>query len=50
MTVTCTNDAEVVEGVLGALDSHEFVFVRLMALGDTLGCTWGFSSPFLMWN
>ena len=24
--VPCTTDAEVLEGVLGALDSHEFVF------------------------
>lgn len=39
-TVACTNDAEVLEGVLGALDSHEFVFARLMALADALGCTW----------
>ncbi|KAF8496216.1 hypothetical protein F5888DRAFT_1706478 [Russula emetica] len=36
-TVACTNDAEVLEGVLGALDSHEFVFARLMTLADALG-------------
>jgi RNA exonuclease 1 len=30
----------VLEGVIGALDSHEFVFARLMALADALGCTW----------
>ncbi|KAH9988749.1 hypothetical protein BJV77DRAFT_1145224 [Russula vinacea] len=36
-TVPCTTDAEVLEGVLGALDSHEFVFARLMALADALG-------------
>ena len=38
-TVPCTTDAEVLEGALGALDSHEFIFARLMALADTLGCT-----------
>ena len=37
-TVACANDAEVLEGLLGALDSHEFVFGRLMALADALGC------------
>jgi len=26
-TVACTSDAEVLEGVLGSLDSHELVFV-----------------------
>ncbi|KAI0266318.1 hypothetical protein BGY98DRAFT_1191446 [Russula aff. rugulosa BPL654] len=36
-TVPCTNDAEVIEGVVGALDSHEFVFARLMTLADALG-------------
>ncbi|KAF8462662.1 hypothetical protein DFH94DRAFT_831793 [Russula ochroleuca] len=36
-TVPCTNDAEILEGVLGALDSHEFVFARLMGLADALG-------------
>ena len=48
-TVPCATDAEVVEGVLGALDSHEFVFARLMTLADALGCTWPcvfFSSTF----
>jgi hypothetical protein len=30
--VAYTSDAEVFEGVLRALDSHEFVFARLMAL------------------
>ena len=37
-TVACANDAAVVDGLLGALDSHEFVFVRLMGLTDALGC------------
>ncbi len=37
-TVACTNDAEVLDGVLGALDTHEFVFGRLMGLADALGC------------
>ena len=39
-TVSCTSDAEVIEGVVGALDPHEFVFARLMTLADTLGCAW----------
>ena len=37
-TVACTNDAEVLDGVLGALDTHEFVFGRLVSLADALGC------------
>ena len=37
-TVACANDAEVLDGLLGALDSHEFVFGRLMGLADALGC------------
>jgi len=37
-TVACANDAEVLDGLLGALDAHEFVFGRLMGLADTLGC------------
>ncbi|KAI0248416.1 hypothetical protein BJV78DRAFT_799137 [Lactifluus subvellereus] len=36
-TVPCTNDTEVVDGVLGVLDAHEFVFARLMGLADALG-------------
>jgi RNA exonuclease 1 len=39
-TVSCTSDAEMIEGVVGALDPHEFVFARLMTLADALGCTW----------
>jgi RNA exonuclease 1 len=37
-TVACTNDAEVLDGVLSVLDTHEFVFARLMGLADALGC------------
>ena len=48
-TVPCTTDAEVLEGVLGALDSHEFIFARLMALADALGCTRHLFSP-LCWS
>jgi hypothetical protein len=33
LPVGCANGAEVLEGVLGALDSHDFVFGRLMGLG-----------------
>lgn len=39
-TVACTNDAEVLDGLLGVLDTHDFVFARLMGLADALGCTW----------
>ncbi|KAH9025150.1 ribonuclease H-like protein [Lactarius hengduanensis] len=33
----CANDAEVLDGLVGALDSHEFIFGRLMGLADALG-------------
>ncbi|KAI9434729.1 hypothetical protein H4582DRAFT_1881782 [Lactarius indigo] len=36
-TIACANDAEVLDGLVGALDSHEFVFGRLMGLADALG-------------
>jgi len=36
-TVPCTNDTEVLDGVLGVLDAHEFVFARFMGLADALG-------------
>ncbi|KAI0249684.1 hypothetical protein BJV78DRAFT_1394638 [Lactifluus subvellereus] len=35
--VLCTNDMEVLDGVLDVLDRHEFVFARLMGLVDALG-------------
>ena len=37
-TIACKNNAEVPDGVLGALDTHEFVYARLMGLGDARGC------------
>ncbi len=37
-TVACANDAEVLDGPLGALDAHEFVFGRRMGLAEALGC------------
>ena len=40
MTASCMNDAEVPDGVLGALDEHEFVLARLMGLADALGCAY----------
>ena len=46
-TVACTNDAEVLEGVLGAMDTHEFGFARLLALADALGPYVGFVLSFL---
>jgi hypothetical protein len=45
-TVGCTNDAEVFDGVLSVLDSHEFVFARLMGLANALGCMY-LHSPFI---
>ena len=48
-TVPCTNDAEVIEGVVGALDSHEFVFARLMTLADALGCMWACALFYLLY-
>ncbi|KAI0247771.1 hypothetical protein BJV78DRAFT_1285278 [Lactifluus subvellereus] len=45
-TVPCTNDTEVLDGVLGVLDAHEFVFARLMGLADALGCAY-YLSPSL---
>ncbi|KAN0141439.1 hypothetical protein V8E53_000684 [Lactarius tabidus] len=36
-TVACANDAEVLNGLVGALDSHEFILGRLMGLADALG-------------
>ena len=38
-TVACTSDAEVLDGLMGALDSHEFIFWRLTGLADALECT-----------
>ena len=40
MTAPCMNDAEALDGMLGALDAHEFVFARLMVLADALGCAY----------
>ena len=37
-TIVCANDAEVLDGLLGALDPHEFIFGRPMELADALGC------------
>jgi hypothetical protein len=37
-TIAYANDAEVLDGLLGALDLHECVFRRLMRLADALGC------------
>ena len=39
--VGCTSDEEVLQGLLGAVSSHEFTFGRFMALADTLGCMFG---------
>ena len=36
--IGCKTDADVLEGLLGAIASHHFVFGRFMALADVLGC------------
>jgi RNA exonuclease 1 len=36
-TVLCANDVEVLDGLIRALDSHEFIFGQLMGLTDALG-------------
>ena len=36
--VACTNDADIRDRLLGALDFHEFVSRRLTGLETTLGC------------
>ena len=41
-TVPCTTDAEVLDGILSVLDTHEFVFARLMGLAGALGCACAF--------
>ncbi|RXW13863.1 hypothetical protein EST38_g11992 [Candolleomyces aberdarensis] len=35
--LACKTDEEVVEGLLGVVPSHDFVFARLMGLADVLG-------------
>lgn len=42
--VPCTTDAEVLDGILDSLHTHEFVFARLMGLADALGCACSFLS------
>ena len=37
-----TTDAEVLDGIFGALDTREFVFVWLMGLADALRCVCAF--------
>jgi hypothetical protein len=37
-SVPCTNDAEVLEGLLQVIPGHEFSFGRFTALADALGC------------
>lgn len=35
--LACKTDEEIVEGLLGVVPSHDFVFARLVGLADTLG-------------
>ena len=37
--VPCASDADVLAGLLGALDAHAFLFGRMTALADARGCT-----------
>ena len=37
-TVGCTNDDEILKGLLDVVPSHQFVFGRFMSLADVLGC------------
>ena len=37
-TVACTDVTEALGGVLGAMDTCEFVLARLMGSADALGC------------
>ena len=37
-TVRYKNDTELLDGVIGVLDAHEFMFARSMWLADALGC------------
>jgi len=48
-TVHCTTDAEVLDGILGALDTHEFVFARLTGLANALGVLPRFSLGLSYW-
>lgn len=45
--VACTNDDDVLKGLLSTVPSHEFTFGRFMALADTLGCMY-FDGVFIM--
>lgn len=36
--IGCKNDEEILEGLLNAIPSHQFVFGRFMALANALGC------------
>jgi RNA exonuclease 1 len=37
-TVPCTTDQEILDGVLQAIPSHQFVFGRFLSLAEALGC------------
>jgi RNA exonuclease 1 len=37
-TVPCKSDEEVLEGLLQAIPTHQFVFGRFIALADAFGC------------
>lgn len=36
--VGCASDSEILEGLLGAIPTHDFAFGRFTALADALGC------------
>lgn len=43
--IGCKTDADVLEGLLGAIPSHHFVFGRFMSLADVLGWTTPRATP-----
>jgi hypothetical protein len=36
--VACKNDADILEGLLQTIPSHDFVFGRLTSLAEAMGC------------
>ncbi len=41
-TVPCKTDEDVLQGLLGAVNSHKFCFGRFTSIADTLGCEYTF--------
>lgn len=47
-TVACKSDGEVLEGLLGAIPSHHFVFGRFTGLATALGCEYAWKLRLLL--